>query len=53
MLRLKKQKVNVKGIEFKALMHAFLSHKDKPFQLIEAQKAWDQILDYLIELVKV
>jgi acetyl esterase/lipase len=53
MLRLKKQKVDVRGVEFKALMHAFLSHNQKPFSLPEAQKAWDQILEYLEEIIAI
>ena len=50
-IRLKKLGVDVKGTEYKSLMHAFLTHNQKPFCLEEAQKALDKIYDYIIELV--
>ena len=52
MLRLYKQGVDVKGVEYKALMHAFLSHGGKPFELEEAKRALKQILEYLNELAQ-
>ena len=50
-IKLKKLGINVKGIEYKSLMHAFLTHNQKPFLLDEAQKALDKIFTYFEEMV--
>lgn len=50
LLNIKKLGINIKGIEFKALTHGFLSHEKKPYPIPEAQKAVEKISTYLFEL---
>lgn len=49
-LKLKKQGVDVRLTEFKALMHSFIGSERDANPIAESQKAVDKIISYLVEL---